>query len=693
MALDASGLLVLSIVALLIGPVLLGLARRVDPRIRAAALDGVDGFVLATVGALLVVEVLPEAWERSGWPVLVAVTAGLLGPTLLERSLHRAARAVHTAALSLGVVGLALHAGLDGVVLAEGLDHASGSLAMAVLIHRLPEGLTIWWLLSPGYGPRVAGAVLAAVAAATAGGLVFAPHVEGLSDSVAMGWIEAFVSGSLLHVVVHRPHPLVRSLQVGWRWAAGLGALAGMLLVAAAMQHHGDHGHGEASHAFYDMAVESAPALLIAYAVAGIVQVYLPVGSLGWLGRGGPLAQAVRGTLFGLPLPICSCGVLPVYRTLILQGVPPAAAVAFLMATPELGLDAVLLSLPLLGAPMAVARVLAAALAAIAMGWAVHRLLGSGWVGKPLRVATAELDIDRGQQLRGWARLRRALALGLGEQVDHTGPWVLLGLGVAAVAAPLLQGVSLNWLPPGVEVLMWALLGIPVEVCASGATPLVAVLVAAGVSPGAGVAFLLTGPASNLSTVGVMARLHGRRTALAFAAMTLVVSVLLGLLVNLALPGYQVPSQTSAAAHEHGPAAELALYAVALAMVASLLRQGPRAFLGQVLALVGGSGLGHSHGHDHGHSHDHAHAHGHEHGHGHGHAHAAGGAPGGAGAGCGCDHGCVSVAASTSSSRLPALRPSHGRGKGVWAAPLQRKGAARVRLAPAPGADDSDGAA
>ena len=663
MPLSAPGLLGLSILALLIGPVLLGLARRVDRRIQASVLDGVDGFVLCTVGALLIVDVLPETWERSGWPVLLAVALGLVGPTLLERYLHNAARAVHTAALSVGVLGLALHAALDGVVLAQGPDAASEGLALAVLVHRLPEGLTIWWLLSPGYGPRVAGAVLALVAAATATGLFGAHHVAMLGHSAEVGWVEAFVSGSLLHVVLHRPHPMLRELQSRWRWTAGVGAVAGLAVVWLAMQHHAEHGHqhSEASHAFLDMATESAPALLIAYLVAGLVQVYLPTGSFGWLGKGGSLSQAVRGALFGLPLPICSCGVLPVYRTLILQGVPPAAAVAFLVATPELGFDAVLLSLPLLGAKMAVARVAAAAVAAVTVGWAVHHLLRSGLVGKALRLQDGEIAIDKGQNLQGWPRFRRALALGLGDQVDHTGPWVLLGLGVAAIAAPMLQRDSLTGILPGLEVLVWALIGIPVEVCASGATPLVAVLVAAGVSPGAGVAFLLTGPASNLSTFGVLARLHGRRAALGFAGITLVVAVLLGLAVNLALPGYQVPSPAGALHEEHSLWGELALYALAAAMLFSLLRQGPRAFLGQILELTGGSALGHSHDHDHGH--------------GHGHSPAV--APG-----CGCDHGCESsgtVGEGPASARPIVLATSHGRGRGILAAQIQRQSAVRVK--------------
>ena len=698
---SAPGLLGLAIVSLLIGPVLLGLARRVDRRIQASVLDGVDGFVLCTVGALLLLEVLPETWERSGWPVLVAVAAGLMGPTLLERYLHKAAGAVHTAALSVGLLGLALHAALDGVVLAQGQHGASEGLALAVLVHRLPEGLTIWWLLSPGYGPRVAGAVLALVAAATATGLFGAHHLEVLGHSAEVGWIEAFVSGSLLHVVLHRPHPMLKELQAKWRWTAGLGAMVGIGLVWLAMAHHaghgGAHGHSEVGHAFLDMAMDSAPALLIAYLVAGLAQVYLPAGSFGWLGRGGSLSQAVRGALFGLPLPICSCGVLPVYRTLILQGVPPAAAVAFLVATPELGFDAVLLSLPLLGAKMAVARVAAAALAAVTVGWAVHHLLRSGLVGKPFRVQVGELGVDKGQHLKGWPRLRRALALGLGDQVDHTGPWVLLGLGVAAVAAPILQRDSLTWIPAGVEVLVWALIGIPVEVCASGATPLVAVLLVAGVSPGAGVAFLLTGPASNLSTFGVLGRLHGRRAALGFALLTLVSAVVLGLLVNLALPGYQVPTLGTAEHEEPSLLAQLALWALAAAMLASLLRMGPRGFLGQVLELAAGPGHSHDHDHDHGHGHNHDHRHGHGHDHSDSHHHQGTDAEQ---AGCGCDHGCTAPSPASSApaaTHRGAFSASHGRGRGVRPAAKQRQGALRVRAKPVPeaqgSADAVDGAA
>ena len=75
-----------------------------------------------------------------------------------------------------------------------------------------------------------------------------------------------------------------------------------------------------------------------------------------WMREGGAARRAMKGVAFGLPLPLCSCGVVPVYQSLIRRGTPAAAAVSFLVATPELGLDAILISLPMLGADVAIAR-------------------------------------------------------------------------------------------------------------------------------------------------------------------------------------------------------------------------------------------------------------------------------------------------------------------------------------------------
>jgi uncharacterized membrane protein YraQ (UPF0718 family) len=100
-------------------------------------------------------------------------------------------------------------------------------------------------------------------------------------------------------------------------------------------------------------------------------------------------------------------------------------------------------------------------------------------------------------------RLRSALVSGTDEVVDHTAPWIIFGLAVAALVSPWLTGGWFAGLPSPVAILLFAALGFPTYVCAASATPLVATLPAAGLTPGAGIAFLITGPATNLSTLDV----------------------------------------------------------------------------------------------------------------------------------------------------------------------------------------------
>src|SRR6185503_2121276 len=108
-----------------------------------------------------------------------------------------------------------------------------------------------------------------------------------------------------------------------------------------------------------------------AYVIGGFLYGELPAPLLRWLSAGGRLSQALRGTAIGLPLPICSCSALPLYHSLSRKGVAPASALAFLIAAPEVGLTALLISLPLLGVEMTLVRIAAAALLAIFVGYVV----------------------------------------------------------------------------------------------------------------------------------------------------------------------------------------------------------------------------------------------------------------------------------------------------------------------------------
>jgi hypothetical protein len=137
-------------------------------------------------------------------------------------------------------------------------------------------------------------------------------------------------------------------------------------------------------------------------------------------------------------------------------------------------------------------------------------------------------------------------------------------------------------LPAGTDVLLFAAIGMPLYVCASASTPLVAVLVAAGVSPGAGLALLITGPATNMATIGILSRLHGSRFAWAFALVMIAAAILSGLLVNALLPAASFPALSNVSLDTTTWVELASVLALTALFAASLLRRGARGFLGEL---------------------------------------------------------------------------------------------------------------
>ncbi|MCZ6597386.1 MAG: permease [Planctomycetota bacterium] len=572
--------LIASILALLIGPVLYRPARE------HGAAAAVDAVALIGVGGLVLVHVLPQSFALVGWSVIPIALFGLFGPGLLCGSRFFSGRDSRVVAMPLALFAIALHALLDGLAL-DAAAQGSRELALAVVLHRLPVGLGIWWLVRPLYGLRAAIVLIAVIAVFSVVGLLFAEALVAHTPQGAIAVVQAFLAGSLMHVILrHPPRSAAEAPAPRWRVPSAIGALAAGALVLGmgSLNLHADDalvaggapaaGGGAAT--FTTLALASAPALLFAYVAVGLAHALL-LDLYKLLRKGTPLTQALRGTALGLPVPICSCGVIPLYRGLVVGGVPAPAAMAFLVATPELSIAALVLSFQLLGTQVTLARVGSAVVLAIVVGWLVGSLT-------PRRVATEETPEAPADRPPLGRRIVAGMRFGFGDMVDSTAPWILIGLAVAAIAEPLLGAEGLGKLPAAADVPLFALVGMPIYVCASGSTPLVAVLLGKGVSVGAAIAFLLTGPATNITTFGVLSRLHGKRIAFLFAGLAVAVAVLLGYAVNLALPASA--SASVPALHEHEPSLfqKIALLALGLVFLVSLIRQGARGFIGQVIA-------------------------------------------------------------------------------------------------------------
>lgn len=274
---------------------------------------------------------------------------------------------------------------------------------------------------------------------------------------------------------------------------------------------------------------------------AALAHLYLRTEHLKkWLGNPGP-GSVFRAALLGAPLPLCSCGVLPAAIGLRRAGASQEASAAFLISTPETGVDSVAVSWALLGPVFAILRPIAALMTAVAAGLAVWRWGGSAptVADEPLgsccsSAAHAEADTPA---VSTKPTMLMGLKYAFTDLLDDLSGWLVFGIVLAGVILALVPPELLAQFgrSPWALVLM-LLVGVPLYVCAVASTPIAAALLVSGVSPGAVLVFLLAGPATNLGGLGLIAKEFGRRFAGIYLATISVFSLSLGFAVNAFLP-------------------------------------------------------------------------------------------------------------------------------------------------------------
>lgn len=610
-------LLFLSIVSLFLGIFILLLLHR---REKWFAL--LDGFVLLSTGGIVLLHVLPHSLkEGRGWAIL-ALFIGWMAPVFVRQdTAHQRSwqSRLHTLFGRLTALAISIYAILDGIALSRiGTTHISSHLStLNAVVQHLPLGLALGWFFALTRNQTRAFLLACIWSGCIALGYFlghgsFSPvYRHGLMLFQTLG------AGLFIHLLIrHKPSFSELSPTRQRQWSVA-GTLLGVvfLFLLSWLQSSNVQGISTDSlsmgRTFVWLALESAPALLLAFFGAGLLHAFIRPASMAWLRRGSSLGQSVRGMAFGLPLPICSCSVLPFYQSLSRAGAPGAAAIAFLIATPELGVDAFLISLPLLGVEFTLLRLVTAILAALAVALWVGQLCSPSHTDSPQAETPPPLPLRQ--------RLGAGFRYGFGEMFDHIIPWILVGLLLAALLEPAMPLGALTRWPSAWQVPLVALAGMPLYVCASGTTPLVAILLHKGLSPGAAIAFLLTGPATNITTFGLLRSMHGRWAALAFAGAMFTVSCTLGWLVNGLYPfaSHSHSLHTSAQQTAHWLNVTCLVLLGAL-LLYSLWRCGLRFMIEQIFSLGGHdpdtcSAHDHSHTHDHEHSQPHSHAHNHDH--------------------------------------------------------------------------------
>ncbi|HET9887028.1 MAG TPA: SO_0444 family Cu/Zn efflux transporter, partial [bacterium] len=286
--------------------------------------------------------------------------------------------------------------------------------------------------------------------------------------------------------------------------------------------------------------LDASPYILFGFAIAALLNVLLPVHTVQRLLGRGRVRPIFMASLLGIPLPLCSCAVLPTAIALRRRGASPGATASFLISTPESDVDAIVLTYGLMGPLMAIYRPIAGFVTAIAAGFAADF-----WAKSPIEpeAGTAHDAHDklsaeeaRTKAATSWnERVRAGFSGAFRELFDETSHWILAGLIISALISTILPAsIVTRYLSQGaVPLLLMLLIGIPLYICASASTPIAAALMLKGLSPGAALVFLLAGPATNIGSIGILTRTLGKRFVAIYVGSIAIFSLLFGILLDM----------------------------------------------------------------------------------------------------------------------------------------------------------------
>jgi uncharacterized protein len=293
----------------------------------------------------------------------------------------------------------------------------------------------------------------------------------------------------------------------------------------------------------WQVMLDLSPSLLLGLFIAGLMHVYLPKG---FVRRGlnrPDLRSAARASLIGVPLPLCSCGVIPTALGLHKEGASKGATTAFMISTPQTGVDSLLVSASFLGWPFALFKLVAAFVTGLIGGGLVNRFTSPD--------DNFQKEPDLSGEESGAGGMRGVLRYGVFDLLAAIDLWILAGVLAAALIATFIPPDYLagqTWAQGIAGMLLVLAISIPLYVCTTGSVPIAASLIAAGMPAGTALVFLMAGPATNVATLGALYRALGTRVLAIYLGTVILMSILLGLGFDSLLQNIEPAAQS----HDHG---------------------------------------------------------------------------------------------------------------------------------------------
>ena len=302
---------------------------------------------------------------------------------------------------------------------------------------------------------------------------------------------------------------------------------------------------------------EMSPYLLMGFFFAGLLRVVFPTRMITRYMGGRNFRSVLNASLLGVPMPLCSCGVLPTAIGFYKNGASRGSTISFLISTPQTGVDSILATYAMLGLPLAIIRPVVALFTGVGGGLLANRADrisdGKRNAGRDEQEKTT---IITGQQPE--RSVKELFRYGFVELLQDISKWLIIGLLAAALLSLLIpadfftRSISNEYL----SMLMMLIASVPLYICATGSIPIAAVLIMKGLAPGAALVLLMAGPATNIATMAVIGNSMGKRSLWIYLVSIIGGALLFGTLVNEFVPrewitGWMTPGMNETMHHHH----------------------------------------------------------------------------------------------------------------------------------------------
>ena len=281
----------------------------------------------------------------------------------------------------------------------------------------------------------------------------------------------------------------------------------------------------------WEIYLEAAPFLFLGFAMAGILHQFMPDKFIQKYLGGKGIGPIFKAAIIGTPVPLCSCGVVPVGLSLSEKGLDRGATASFLVSTPENGVDSISLSYSLFGGFFTGVRIFFSLVVATLTGLLVH-FFGSDAPTQPEPQAKGCCPSKKPNDSDSQTTRANGFSYIMQDFLPKTVKWLLLGFGLSGLISTIVPVDFFEGVGSGANIFLAAIIGVPFYVCASASTPIALSLYLTGMTPGACLVFLLTGPATNAANIPLYIKHLGTRTTGFFYAGVFGVSVLCGFVVD-----------------------------------------------------------------------------------------------------------------------------------------------------------------